>query len=119
MAVLLGGYVGSGLRIAVGALSGDGVGWPWATLVVNLTGALLLGYLLVRLQQAAATTVVSIPLWCTGVLGSYTTFSALSAEVWQLWTAGRAGLAAGYATVSVLAGLLLALVGIRLAERRA
>lgn len=117
--MLLGGCVGSGLRIAVGALSGGGTGWPWATFVVNLTGALLLGYLLVRLQQAAAATVVSIPLWCTGLLGSYTTFSALSAEVWQLWTAGRVGLAAGYAAVSVLAGLMLALVGIRLAERRA
>lgn len=118
LAVLVGGCAGSALRIGVDAAFASGTGWPWATLTANLTGALLLGYLLTRLQQAAATAAVSIPLLCTGVLGSYTTFSALSAETWLLWTGGRAGMAVGYAGVSMVGGLLAALVGIRLAERR-
>lgn len=118
LAVLVGGGAGSALRIGVDAAFTSGAGWPWATLTVNLTGALLLGYLLTRLQQAAATSTVSIPLLCTGVLGSYTTFSALSAETWLLWTGGRAEMAVGYAGVSMVGGLLVALVGIRSAERR-
>lgn len=118
LAVLIGGCVGSGLRIAVGSLPADTAGWPWATLIVNLTGALLLGYLLVRFQQAATSTVLTIPLLCIGVIGSYTTFSALSAETWQLAAAGETGTAAGYAAASLFGGLLAALAGIRLAERR-
>lgn len=118
LAVALGGCAGSALRIAVGTLAAGGPGWPWPTLAANLSGALLLGYLLVRFQQAASSTVLTIPLLCTGLLGSYTTFSALSVEVWQLWTTGQAGLAAGYAAASTLGGLLSALVGIRLAELR-
>lgn len=118
LSVALGGAGGSALRMAVGTLAAGGAGWPWATLAVNLTGALLLGYLLVRFQQAASSTVLTIPLLCTGLLGSYTTFSTLSVEVWQLWTTGHAVLAVGYAVASTLGGLLLALVGIRLAELR-
>lgn len=118
LAILVGGCVGSGLRIAVGTFPVDPGGWPWATLSVNLTGALLLGYLLVRFQQAATSTVLTIPLLCVGVLGSYTTFSALSAETWQLAATGETAMAVGYATTSLLAGLLAAVAGIRLAERR-
>lgn len=118
LAVLVGGCVGTALRIGVGAVVGTGSGWPWATLVANLTGALLLGYVLTRLQQAAASTVVSVPLLCTGVLGSYTTFSSLSMETWHLWADGRAGVATGYVAASLLGGLLLAAAGIRLAEGR-
>ncbi|MDP9022643.1 MAG: CrcB family protein [Actinomycetota bacterium] len=118
LAVLIGGCAGSGLRIVVATLPANPAGWPWATFVVNLTGALLLGYLLVRFEQAAPTTVLTIPLLCVGALGSYTTFSALSAETWQLATSGRTGVAAGYAAASMLGGLLAALVAMRLAERR-
>lgn len=115
---MVGGCAGSGLRIAVGAVAGDVGGWPWGTFAVNLTGALLLGYLLTRLQQAAASTVVTIPLLTTGLLGSYTTFSALTSETWQLWSAGRPGTAGGYVVASVSGGVVLALLGIRIAERR-
>lgn len=118
LAVLVGGWAGSAMRIAVGVVPHDVESWPWSTFTVNLTGAFTLGYLLTRFQQAAASTVLTIPLLCTGLLGAYTTFSAVSAETLDLWVAGRAGLAVGYAAASTGAGYVLAVVGIRLAERR-
>lgn len=118
LAILIGGCAGTALRIAVGLLPHQPGSWPWATFAVNLTGALALGYLHTRFIRAAASTVLMIPLLCTGLLGSYTTFSAVSAETWQLCTDGRCGLAVAYGAASMLGGYLTAVVGIRLAERR-
>ncbi len=104
LAVFAGGVLGGGARIAVSAVGNGGDGIPWGTAVANVSGALLLGYLLTRFLQAGSRTTLTIPLLCTGVLGSYTTFSTFSLEAWELLDAGRAGLAAGYALGSVVAG---------------
>lgn len=118
-AVFVGGMLGGGLRIAVSELlAGRGV-LPWGTLAVNLLGSLVLGYLLTRFLQAAPHTTLGIPLVCTGVLGSFTTFSTFSVEVWTFLRDGRVGLAATHALTSLVLGLALAALGIRLAERRA
>lgn len=114
----MGSAIGTGLRAAVGLLPHVAGGWPWGTLVANLSGALLLGYLLTRFQQAGSTTTMTIPLLCIGVLGSYTTFSAFADETRAMFAVGRVGLAVTYATVSVVGGYLAALVATRLAEIR-
>lgn len=118
LAVVIGGMLGGAARLGVSAALDGGDGVPWGTLAVNLTGALLLGYLLTRFLQAASRTTLTIPLLCTGVLGSYTTFSTFSVETVDLLGDGRADLAAGYAVGSVVLGLVAAAVGIRWAERR-
>lgn len=117
-AVFLGSVAGTGLRAAVGLLPHPPAGWPWGTFVANLSGALLLGYLLTRFQAAGSTTTLTVPLLCTGVLGSYTTFSAFALETQALVQAGRPGLGVAYGAVSVGAGFALALAGVRLAEAR-
>lgn len=117
LAVLVGGMLGGGLRIGVSVLLNGDAGVPWGTLTANVSGALVLGYLLTRFLQAAGRTTLSIPLLCTGVLGSYTTFSTFSLETWQLWQDGRVQLAIAYALASVVVGLLAAAVGIRIAEQ--
>lgn len=119
LAVFVGSVVGTGLRVAVGVLPHPASGWPWGTFVANLSGALLLGFVLTRLGTAATTTDVALPLLCIGLLGSYTTFSAFVVEARWLAVAGRPMLAAVYATSSVLLGYTAALVGVRLAEARA
>lgn len=119
LAVAIGGMAGGAARIGLSAAFNDGGGLPWGTLAANLTGALLLGYLLTRFLQAAARTTLTIPLLCTGLLGSYTTFSAFSVETVQLAGRGQVGLAVAYAGGSVALGLAAAALGIRLAERRA
>jgi CrcB protein len=118
LAVFVGGVLGGGARIGVSVLLDGGGGVPWGTLVANVTGALVLGYLLTRFLQAASRTTLTIPLLCTGLLGSYTTFSTFSLEAWDLLESGRGGLAAAYALGSVALGLAAAGLGIRLAERR-
>lgn len=118
-AVVVGSIVGTGLRVLVGLLPHSPTGWPWGTFVANVSGALLLGYLLTRLSAAAATTTVTLPLLGTGLLGSYTTFSTFVVETRWLLAVDRPGLAVGYATASVVVGYTAALSGIRLAEAHA
>lgn len=118
LAVLAGSAAGTGLRAVVGLLPHPADGWPWGTFAANVSGALLLGYLLTRFQQAASTTSLTVPLLCTGLLGGYTTFSAFAAEVHTIAAAGRAGLAVAYAAASVAGGYLAALAGARAAEAR-
>lgn len=106
LAVFVGGMLGGGGRIGLSvALNRGGVGaLPWGTLAANLSGALLLGYLLTRFIQGASRTSLTIPLLCTGALGAYTTFSTFSLEVWDLLAGGRIAFAAGYGAGSVLLG---------------
>lgn len=119
LAVLVGGIAGTGLRLAVGAIDGAATGWPWGTFVANLTGALALGYLLTRFLASASRTSLTIPLICQGVIGSYTTFSAFSIEVWRLMGDERAAMALTYAAASVTLGIVLARAGVEAAGRRA
>lgn len=118
LAVFVGGMLGGGLRLGMSELLNGAGGLPWGTLAANLVGSLLLGYLLTRFLRAAPHTTLTIPLLCTGLLGSWTTFSTFSVEVWTLVQQGRVELAATYAVGSVVLGLALAAAGIRLAEHR-
>lgn len=119
LGVATGGLLGTGLRAAVvSALPVGADGWPWGTLAANVSGALLLGYLLTRFLVAAPRTTLTIPLLCVGVLGSYTTFSTFAFEVAGLVHAGRPAMGAAYGLVSVGVGFTAAQFGTRLAERR-
>ena len=51
-AIFLGGCVGGVLRAALAEGASHRPGqWPWATFLVNILGALLLGYLVTRMQE--------------------------------------------------------------------
>ena len=94
-------YLASALQQRLGAT------FPWGTLVVNVSGSLLLGVLI---RYALVTPSVSVEmraLLTTGFCGGYTTFSAFSLETLMLFRAGLAQLALIYVVVS-LAGWLLA-----------
>lgn len=118
VAVFAGGVAGGLARAAIGAQAGDPSPLPWPTLLVNLTGSFLLGYLLVRFLQAARPAALAIPLVCIGVLGAYTTFGQLALELWQGAAAGRWAMVLGYGTATIALGLIAAGLGIRLAGRR-
>lgn len=119
IAVLVGGLLGTGLRVAVSALLPSPSGaWPWGTFAVNVAGAGALGYLLPRLESAATPTVTLVPLFCTGLLGAFTTFSTFCVETLGLAVRGRAVLAVAYAAASLGAGFPAAHVGSRIAEVR-
>jgi fluoride exporter len=126
--VALGGSIGAVARYLVaGAVQARAPGrYPLGTLSVNLAGALLLGILVSRLGLYGPTGVGGTgpgpaisPLArfvLTGVLGSFTTFSAFAFEVRALHVRGRPLAAAGYAGLSLVGGVVMVFVGVALAS---
>ncbi|GAC1619095.1 MAG: fluoride efflux transporter CrcB [Candidatus Acidiferrum sp.] len=90
--------------------------FPYATLLINLTGCFFLGLLGQLLLNRAAIP----PEWRTaitvGFFGGYTTFSTFGWETAKLLEKGEWFRAAAYVAASVVAGLLLSVAGIRLAN---
>ncbi len=110
--VFVGGGIGTGLRLGVGAaLPADAGAWPWATLGVNLLGAYLLGRM-VRWLGVSHRRPHLEPMLATGLAGALTTFSTFAVETLQLLA--EAGPASGilYAGVSITLGLLAAARGL-------
>lgn len=91
--------------------------WPWATLAANLAGAFALGWLVTRLQERLPLSAYKRPFLGTGLCGALTTFSTVQVELLDMLDAGRAPLAAGYATASVAGGFAGVLLGTKLARR--
>ena len=106
-AIASGGAIGAALRWGVAELA-DTIGsphlpatWSWATLIVNVLGCLLIGL-------AARTVAPDTTAWAfavTGVLGGFTTFSALAVELNDLADAERLPLAVLYGAVTLAAGV--------------
>lgn len=117
----VGAYVAAALGGALGALARWGIaealpsgpaGWPWATLLTNLTGCLLLGVVLGFVLPHPAAPPWSRPFLATGVLGGFTTYSAFAVEVVQLSDGGRPAVAAAYVLVSLAGGVTAVLLGL-------
>ncbi|HEU5254078.1 MAG TPA: fluoride efflux transporter CrcB [Solirubrobacterales bacterium] len=101
-AIFVGGALGALLRAGLGeAFPAGEAAWPWATFLVNVAGAALLGYWFTALPHTS----YRRPLLTTGFCGALTTFSTVQLELVEMIDAGRAGLAAAYLAVSVAAGL--------------
>lgn len=108
LAVAVGGALGTLARVGVDrALPATPGGWPVATLLVNVSGALLLGVVLTRLRDHRLRALLG-----TGVLGAWTTFSTFAVEL-DVLLRTRPATAVGYALTSVLAGLLAVRLGRR------
>jgi CrcB protein len=107
LAIAFGGAVGALIRIGVDRTLPAAAGsWPWATFVVNITGALMLGYFVTRLQERLPVSTLRRPLLGTGLCGALTTFSTVQIELLQMADRHRYGLAVGYLLASVLGGYL-------------
>jgi fluoride exporter len=116
----LGGVLGALARWGVGtALPVSPGSWPWATLLVNLTGCFLIGALLAALAARSADPPWVRPFLGVGVLGGYTTYSAFTAEVVGLVDDGAAAVAVGYVLASVLGGVVAVALGALVVRRGA
>ena len=115
-----GGALGALARWGVAAAlpRADG-GWPWATLLVNLTGCLLMGLLLGALAARDPEPPWARPFLAVGVLGGYTTYSAFAVEVVGLADAGAVAAALGYLLASLVGGVLAVAAGVRAVRRGA
>lgn len=114
----LGGALGALARWAVAEALPSWGGWPWATLLVNLTGCCLLGALLAVLGRRSSEPSWARPFLGVGVLGGYTTYSAFAVEVVDLLDDGALALALGYVALSVVGGVAAVALG-AVAVRRA
>ncbi len=86
----LGGFFGAVARALVdGAVAERTAGaFPWGTLVVNLSGSLVLGILFaLTAERGILPAEVRGPV-LIGFIGAYTTFSTLMLESWRLVEAG-------------------------------
>lgn len=117
MLVMLGGTIGTGLRIGfVMWFPNDPGRFPLTTFAENILGAFLLGFLAVLLIERLRPGRTLHPLLCTGMLGSFTTFSNLSLEWAQLHESGNHVLGLIYPIASIIVGLIAALLGVALAR---
>jgi CrcB protein len=117
-AVAIGAALGGVARYYLASAIQQRVGptFPWGTLVINVSGGLLLGVLM---RYALATPSVSAalrPLLTTGFCGGYTTFSTYSYETATLLEDGQYGRAGTYALASVVLALVATFAGFVLAR---
>ncbi|VVZ94416.1 fluoride efflux transporter FluC [Halomonas lysinitropha] len=112
-----GGGLGGMARLAVGNLVARylGAGLPWGTLVVNLSGALLMGLAAGMLGLSGPETGLTWPLLAIGLLGGYTTVSTFSLQTLTLWQQRRKAAALGYVALTLGAGVAALAVGAWLA----
>lgn len=115
LAAAAGGALGALARYGLAESLPHRVGtWPWAVLLVNLSGCLVLGVLVAAVFARHPDSPWLRPLLGTGVLGGYTTFSTFAVDAVQLTDAGRPWVAAGYVVASVVGGVLAAAAGVAL-----
>jgi CrcB protein len=116
--ICAGGAVGTGARylIALWAVRAFGPTFPVGTLIVNLLGSFLLGFLM-HLASATQMLPATVQLaLTTGVMGGFTTYSTFSYETADFLRRG-AGQHAALNIIGTVAGCLMAVfAGVTLAR---
>jgi CrcB protein len=107
-----GGFIGALGRYELGLAWKTPAGHlPWATLVINTSGAFLLGLILPVLLERARPANHLRAFLCIGVLGAWTTMSTFAVESDVLVKDGHPGVAATYVVATVIPGLAVAWAG--------
>src|SRR5262249_22294108 len=86
-------------------------GFPWATFVINVSGCLLIGVLMVAIDEVLPGRRILRPFLGTGVLGGYTTFSTYIVDAQQLLNRDAAGTALVYLAATLVSALLAVFTG--------
>jgi fluoride exporter len=112
VAVSAGGVVGSLARYALSAaFPHPPGGFPWAIFVVNLSGCLLIGVLMVLISRLWVGRRLLRPFLGVGVLGGYTTFSTYVVDIQQAVAAGEAAVGLVYLAATMVGALVAVWVG--------
>ncbi len=111
--VAAGGALGSCLRYLIYLFSKSN-SFPYATLLVNITGSLLIGILFaLNLKNDFFSKEINLFLM-TGICGGFTTFSAFSLENLRMLQEGKFGLFIFYITLTIVGGLLATWLGYKI-----
>ncbi|WP_153721760.1 fluoride efflux transporter FluC [Sporosarcina cascadiensis] len=111
------GAIGAVARLLIGWLFGANDGFPFATFIVNITGTLLLCFLVGRAGLSGSLSPILVSAITVGFFGAFTTFSAVSLETIRLLEDGLLVLAGVYIIMSLLGGLAMAALGFSLAKK--
>jgi CrcB protein len=120
ISVVFGSILGGVARYFLSGVIARRVGetFPWGTLFINVSGALLIG-IFGGLAQDNASLLASPDPWLfavTGFLGCYTTVSSFSLQTLALARDGEGGRAFGYVALSVGLSLAAAAAGFALVD---
>src|SRR5690625_6932183 len=102
IAVGLAGTIGSVIRYLIGVLLFTNSLFPIATLVVNLIGCYFLAWFVTVLFNRMSLSELFKNAISSGLIGSFTTFSALSVETVGLMKTGTIILAFSYVAVTIV-----------------
>lgn len=122
LAVALGSAIGAVARFSLSLLAFDmaATGLPWPTLVANIVGSFLIGWVAAACgpQGRFKLSAPAYQFLVTGFCGGFTTFSLFSLELYILLEQGALTMAVVYGLVSIVTWLLAVAVGYRLGARR-
>ena len=114
--VACGGAIGAACRYQLGRSMMNALGpsttIPWPTFAANVLGGLAMGLLFGWLAREGGASETQRLFLGVGLLGGFTTFSAFSLEMLQLIERGQAGMAIGYAMISVIMALAALYIGL-------
>ncbi|MFC0860895.1 fluoride efflux transporter FluC [Sphaerimonospora cavernae] len=117
MTIAAGGGLGSVARYLVGqALPAEPGVFPWATFLTNVSGCFALGALMVFVLGVWPPGRYVRPFFGIGLLGGYTTFSTLTAEIVDLLSHEAWTPTGVYAVGSLIGGMAAVWAGIVLAR---
>ena len=107
-----GSFFGGTFRYLISiAMKKMSMGFPWGTLLVNLSGSFLLGLLWGYFSRVESQENGIAMFLMVGFCGGFTTFSTFSKELFVLLQSGDYLPAIGYAFFSLLAGVALVAFG--------
>ncbi|KQZ91802.1 fluoride efflux transporter CrcB [Agrobacterium tumefaciens] len=111
--VFLGAGVGGTFRHAINLMVANlfGLGFPWATLSINILGSFLMGVLTEMFVTRTGLPQELRLFLTTGILGGFTTFSTFSLDAVGLWERGELSAAIFYAGASVLVAFVAVFAG--------
>lgn len=117
IAIGVGGAIGAVLRFVISGLAYNllGQSFPWGTLVVNMIGCFLIGFLSRLFEDMVISPNLRV-LILVGGLGAFTTFSTYALENVNLLRDGELGTALINITVSTVLGVIFVFLGIALAN---
>jgi CrcB protein len=123
LAVALGGAMGSVARYAVGLTFPQSItetflgrAFPLATLIINVSGSLLIGLFMIVALERPRTSVATRLFLTTGVCGGYTTMSAFAIDSVQLIRSDLSK-AVVYVSATLIASLVATMLGMSLGSR--
>jgi CrcB protein len=111
-AISAGGALGASARYGISvALPHHPDEFAWSTWLINVSGCLLIGVLMVLISEVWVGRRLLRPFLGVGVLGGYTTFSTSVVDVQQAAAHGAAGIALLYLGATVIGAMLAVWVG--------